>query len=179
MVGEMDWACVKEIRGVDRREDGRGGFVAYEASSGGGGGLENMGIAGEFGGRKNETYSLVVEIWKDHRVQVRRVVYTVSHDVLPHRDPHSVHMPDQAHQSSVDLCRIDNSNTRCYRQNPGCRWLSNDRFESSDRYGVGTRIMTKLPSAKLRTNLKCDRLRDTRINPTGFFLSLSHIVAVL
>ena len=69
----MDWACVKEIRGVDRRKDGRGGFVAYEASSGGGGGLANMGIAGEFGGRKNETYSLVVEIWKDHRIQVWRV----------------------------------------------------------------------------------------------------------
>ena len=43
----MDWASVKEIRSVDRREDGRGGFVAYEATFVGGGGLANMGIAGE------------------------------------------------------------------------------------------------------------------------------------
>jgi len=54
MISEMDWACVKEIRSVDRREDGHGGFVAYEASFGGGRG------------------SLVVEIRKDHRIQVRR-----------------------------------------------------------------------------------------------------------
>jgi hypothetical protein len=51
-ISEMDWASVKEIRSVDRREDGRGGFVTYEASFGGGSGLANMGIAGKFKSRK-------------------------------------------------------------------------------------------------------------------------------
>ena len=37
----MDWTSVKKVRGVDRREDGHGGFVAYVASFGGCSSLEN------------------------------------------------------------------------------------------------------------------------------------------
>lgn len=60
----MDWTRVKEIRSIDRREDARRGFVAYITGFGGGSGLTNMRPRGVVA--SNETYALVVEIWKGH-----------------------------------------------------------------------------------------------------------------